>query len=40
MVHLRLLFKISRGGEIGRHTALRGQQEQSYRGSSPLLGIR
>lgn len=27
-----------RGGEIGRHTALRGQREKSHRGSSPLLG--
>lgn len=27
-----------RGGETGRHTALRGQREKSHRGSSPLLG--
>lgn len=33
-----VFFEMSRGGEIGRRTALRGQREKSHRGSSPLLG--
>jgi len=39
MCWYEILREICRGGEIGRHAALRGLWEKSRAGSSPALGI-